>query len=152
MTEKSETPVADMVMGLTTPKLEIRIRDPRPNDWAFISDSYRKSYRDQFPWSSLQQLNLETTRRLIRYRSAPKVRFLVACPPEEEDLILGWVCLGRRNLIHYVFVKQAFRGANVAKRLCSYSSGQMLVVTHWSRACEKINRLYRVLLYEPSKQ
>ena len=152
MTEKSETPIADMVMAFTTPKLEIRVRDPRPGDWAFISDSYRKSYRDQFPWVPLEQVYLETTKRLSRYRSTKGTRFLVACPPHEEDLILGWVCLGRRNLIHYCFVKQAFRGARVAKRLCSYSSGQMLVVTHWSRVCEKINRLHRVLLYEPSKQ
>lgn len=132
--------------------LEIAIREPIPDDWAFISDSYRKSYREQFPWVSTQDLYTETTKRLAKYRSAQNTRFLVACPPNDNAFILGWICLGRRNLVHYLFVKQAFRGANVAKRLLgSPPDDHVTVVTHWSRVCEKINRKGPRLKYEPSK-
>ncbi len=137
---------------LMRPDLEIRIRAPIEGDWAFISDSYRKSYREQYPWVSTQDLYQETTRRLAKYRSSKDTRFLVACDPEDSEFILGWVCLGRRNLVHYLFVKQAFRGAKVAKRLCGTPQGHVFIVTHWSRACEKINRAGPILRYEPSKK
>ena len=42
--------------------------------------------------------------------------FLVAVPPDDNDLISGWGC-GERPVIHFVYVKPPYRGQGVARAL-----------------------------------
>ena len=64
--------------------------------------------------------------RLLRH-SATTVAFL----PEEPDEILGWVCTDG-FILHYVYVKQAYRRRDVATKLLR--ADVMRFCTHETRA------------------
>lgn len=57
----------------------------------------------------------------------------VACDPEDEGNVMGWAC-GFGNVLHYVYVKELFRGHGVARELIAkvreFGGGEPLIVTH----------------------
>ena len=58
----------------------------------------------------------------------------VACDPEDEGNVMGWAC-GMEPVLHYVYVKELFRGHGVARALIAKvrelgSGDEPLIVTH----------------------
>lgn len=132
--------------------LPMSIRPPKPNDWNYILDSWKRSFRETLPWVPGEIFYPHMTQTIDLIRADKSSRFRIGCDPEDEDFIFGWSCLGRSNLIHYCFVRHAFRRAHVAKRLTGLSPSAPASITHWTRAAEKINKAYPgLLIFEPSK-
>ena len=132
--------------------LEISIRAPKTEDWNYILDSWKRSFRETLQWVPGQNFYSHMTNVIEALRSDKSTTFQIACDPEDEAFIFGWACLGRSNLIHYCFVRHAFRRANVAKRVTGLSSNTPASCTHWTRTCEKITKKHPgLLIYEPSK-
>ena len=131
--------------------LEIRVRPPKPEDWNYILDSWKRSFKETLKWVPGEIFFPHLTARIETIRQRRETIFRVACDPDDEDFIFGCACLGRNSLVHYAFTRHAFRRADVAKRITGISSTPT-TVTHWTRICEKVNRKHPgLLIYEPSK-
>lgn len=50
-----------------------------------------------------------------------KAQVKVACLKEDEDVILGYIIFEEPNILHYVFIKEAFRRLDVAKNLIQHA-------------------------------
>jgi hypothetical protein len=76
---------------------------------------------------------------------------LVACDPEDEDVIWGWCCVGGEpcRALHWIFVKYYLRGAGVARALLEAAGLDRgtLVCTHWTRDLDRFHG--RVAEYDP---
>lgn len=48
----------------------------------------------------------------------PNVEILIACLPDDKEVILGYAVL-EKNTIHWIFVKESWRKMGIAKELCS---------------------------------
>ena len=134
--------------------LPIKIRAPIDADWNYIYDSWKRSFKETMPWVPTPNFFRAMGERIEAIKGRRETRFFVACDPDDEEFIFGWGCFGRKNLIHYLFVRQAFRHARVALRLVEMATDtkKPIAFTHWTRVCEKLNRKHRgALRYEPSK-
>ena len=130
------------------------IRPAEKDDWAYIMDSWKKSYHDQgadnrsvpghIYWPN-QHARIEDLRRNAA------VSFRVAADPEDSSFIWGWACVEGETL-HYVFVRASAQGQGVAKLLL-VGMPRPLACTHWTKAAEAYSRKRPgVVLYEPSRR
>lgn len=102
------------------PGLELITSRPyEPNDRAFILASWLKGMYYGDSWFSFIPKNIFMAAYhnfLERLLDAPGVEIKVACLKEDPQVILGYaVCAN--TVIHWVFVKKAWRGIGVAKML-----------------------------------
>lgn len=101
------------------------IRKAEQVDYAFITDSWMKSTRDE-PWSGVIPNNMamavlvETIRQLVTRGAV----IHVACNPERENQVIGWLCSepGRNGerVVHHMYTKRTFRRMGVAKQLLAH--------------------------------
>lgn len=102
------------------------IREAKDSDMDFIYSSWLKSFREShyagvIPMNAYYKVYSPILKGLIFDR--PGARILVATNPEEDDPrheLLGWIARepGKlMNVLHYVYVKEAFRRHGVAKAL-----------------------------------
>tara|TARA_R110000765_G_C18786568_1_gene592008 strand:- start:331 stop:900 length:570 start_codon:yes stop_codon:yes gene_type:complete len=134
--------------------LPIKIRAPQDKDWNYIYDSWKRSFKETMPWVPAKNFFQGMGERIEAIKNRKETRFFVACDPDDENFIFGWGCFGRGNLVHYVFVKQAFRHARTAARLVAIATdtNKPIAFTHWTRVCEKLSKTHLgSLKYEPSK-
>lgn len=125
------------------------LRGPVEDDWAFIRDSWKKSYRDSerhvpahIYWPNISN----EVDNYIRH-----AQFRIACDPEDSDFIWGWSCI-EGGLLHYVFIRNSSRGQGVARMLV-HGLPRPLACTHWSEAAEGIAKKYPgELVYQPSRR
>lgn len=132
------------------PKLRQVVQD----DWAYILDSWKKSYRelgaDQHVPAHLYWP--EMTARIERLRENPAVEFRIAADPDDHDFIWGWACVEGRMIVHYVFVRASAQGQGVARMLCA-DVPKPMVVTHWTKVAEAVHKKKPgSLLFEPSRR
>lgn len=132
--------------------LPVRLRGYLHEDQACIAWAWLHSYRAS-SWARLmhpntygrtQRVIIET---LLSYAQDDKypTQLLVACSPEDEHQIYGWLCgetQARRVLLHYVWVKSPYRRQGVASLLASQLVGgeAPVVVSHSSDQAVRIVR------------
>jgi len=98
-------------------KIPFKIRDPKGDDLALILNSWLRSDRDNGRNRFMSQ---ETYFDGFRGECVSKLEsgfVTVACNPADEDQIYGWAAATEGGTVHYVYVKQAFRGYGVGKAL-----------------------------------
>ena len=135
---------------MTKPPLELRIRPEARTDLHFILSSWKRSYFEALPWLDSDTYYPMISERIDALRHSPRTITTVACSVEDDDFIFGWTCRSG-DLVHYVFVRQAFRGARVASRLTPPSTHEPIRTTHWTRPCEAYAiRNPGRLIYTPS--
>jgi predicted GNAT family acetyltransferase len=84
------------------------------------------------------------------------VKVFVACPKDDIETILGYlVCEpdSDKQIIHFVFVKDAFRGLGVARALVEASQIDINKIhfTHWTYPVDEFIRKYPDIIYDPYK-
>jgi ribosomal protein S18 acetylase RimI-like enzyme len=131
--------------------LPVRVRGYLHEDQACIAWGWLHSYRSS-PWARLmhpatyaktQRVIIET---LLSYAQDEKypTQLLVACSPDDEHQIYGWLCgeMQRpRALLHYVWVKSTFRRQGIASLLVRQLVGDAAVVV--SHASDQAVRIVR---------
>ena len=153
-TPPNPTPSKNNLVLQNRTTLPIKLRDPVDGDWNYIYDSWKRSFKETMPWVPTSNFFRAMGERVEAIKGRKETRFFIACDPEDEGFIFGWGCFGRKNLIHYIFVKQAFRHAQVAGRLVDHATNtnKPIAFTHWTRVCERLNKKHPgALRYEPSK-
>lgn len=132
------------------------IRPPLPADRALIIDSWQKSFLGQSRKCPHGNSDMSRVRRgdyfdgqerlidaIFRH---PSTVVRVACSPEDESFIWGWVCAAPSlRLLHFVYTSSGhcedepiFRQQGIATRLMREVFGEefkreRLTLTHWTR-------------------
>lgn len=131
-----------------------RIRQLIKDDWAYILDSWKKSYRElgseQHIPKHLYWPNQHAEIEFLKVN--PDVEFRIAADPDDKDFIWGWACIESKAIVHYVFVRASAQGQGVAKLLLA-DIPRPVVATHWTKLAEAIHRDHPgSLLFEPSRR
>ena len=119
-------------MGKTTPLAPYVLRPGQAGDRGFVIDTWLQTYRrsqfaDPIPdfcyWSRFGHVGLVE-------EMAETAMFTVACLPGDERFIYGWSCSDPvSGALHYVFVRQEYRGQGFGTLLMGERS-RPLKITH----------------------
>jgi GNAT superfamily N-acetyltransferase len=134
-------------------KLVPTLRTVVQDDWAYIMDSFKKSYRElgEEQYIPAHLYWPEVTNRLENWRQDKGVEFRIAADPEDSNFIWGWSCV-EGPVLHYVFVRKSAQGQGVARMLTA-DLPRPIACTHWTKIAEEVHRKHRgQLLYEPSRR
>jgi hypothetical protein len=97
-----------------------RIRQAVPGDVAFLSSTWKQQYKfesvwaNRIRWSVFANGHDRVVQRLLSRSSA-----LIACDPETEDEIFGYLVYESQpdKLLHFAYTKPAFRHAGIFRSL-----------------------------------
>lgn len=142
--------------------LNIAIRLGKPDDMPFIYSSWLKSYKQSFAAKDItNSVYYYHHHKLIENIVDDGGKVLVACDPTDDQVIYGYfiyTLLPKFAVpcLHYVYVKQPFRGLGVAKAMLTESkidTSKLSVCTHMSGigklAAEKYNFVYNPYIVYP---
>ena len=136
------------------------VRPSSASDEAFIFASWLRNFQksglhsEKIPRSVLMRKHHAVIERLL---ARPTVGVLIAHPKGDPDTIVGWLVWERsgadteRPVVHYVYVKGAFRKYGIARQLLE-SAGlrpNSLAFSHWTLAVNVLVRKYPGLVYDP---
>jgi hypothetical protein len=133
---------------------QVKIREAIPTDINFIYSCWLRSYRND------SDIGLSVTKTVffdsyqqiidgILNRSTTKV--FVACKPDEPTTIFGFlVAESSVKILHYCFIKDAFRGFGLANLLFQEafldSKKSEVIITHKTYTCKSLCDCF---LYNP---
>jgi hypothetical protein len=126
------------------------IRNATGADLPFIYSTWMKSYRYD---SNLAQGCRNTIffpeySRVIDYiLSQEDTKALVACSPEENEVIFGYL-VHQPHILHYAFTKEAFTQFGIAKALLDHAGGATYY-THRTHISKQISDAHPELIYNP---
>ena len=127
---------------MTSPVLPITIRPLIANDLNFVYDTWLMSYRNTLmPEGGARDKFYRMMRKRVSMLLLRGAKALVAVDPSEPDYIYGFIC-AEENLLHYVYVKDAYRGNGVSLQLTAEAGlggASPLFCTHWSTAFDRIS-------------
>jgi hypothetical protein len=98
--------------------VEPLLRKASPEDLPFVLDATRRSLRDRYPWVHVPEREwaAEIHPRLVALTNTSHT--VIACDPDATDVIWGFaICEPESRVLHYVYVKYAFRGWGIARAL-----------------------------------
>lgn len=102
--------------------VELPVRAMREGDLAFVVDSWKRSYEGAAAVAGCdhEHYRVEMTRTIKRLVGRPEVEVRILTAPDDDDHLLGFAAFTRSGPsaeLHYVYVKQDFRGSGYARRL-----------------------------------
>lgn len=95
--------------------LVLVVRPGVADDLGYVIDTWGRSLRGEYPDARTTDF-VDGVRRGIDRRLRDGAKVFVVHPNGESDLILGWACVDG-PIVHYVYVRQAYRRLGVARRL-----------------------------------
>lgn len=125
-----------------------RIREGKAEDIPFVLNSLLKRYRDAIPIRLVtDRVYYENQHHVVTHiMQSPGAKLLVACDPEHENTIFGY-CLAEDLtpdwvLLHFAYVKGAFRRFGLAKDLIKQAIGSATKVqyTHSMKSVKWLNK------------
>lgn len=107
-----------MTASTTQPAAPVVVREAGPGDLNFILKSWLMAVRNtsHLSWGIANARYFAGEQILIK-RTLAKARTLVACLPDDPELVLGFVVCEPPALCHFVYVKAALRRQGVARVL-----------------------------------
>lgn len=113
--------------------MQVKYRPHKETDLNFIFATLLKSYRYSNPQARVVE-------KKTYYENGSKEwaaclhhggKIVVACADDDEDLIIGFVVYSG-NVLHYLYVKAAFRRAGIGKSLYDKTEMPLDYYTHWT--------------------
>lgn len=120
-------------------------------DGNFIYHSWGNSYRDAAlgAWGDIPKA---TYYKRVRARIDALIRrgaeIKLAVDPDDPNIILGWMC-AEAPVLHYVYVKEAYRGQGIAMTLLAavgLAAQKILPCSHWTPFAEQVAAKHPALL------
>lgn len=132
---------------------EIQLREFNPEtDRAFVLASWLKSYKlSEFAHAIPSRVYYTWHQKIIdQILSVPTNQVTIVCDPDDSSHILGFMVNNTQTpIIHYIYVKHAFRRRGLAAYLMSLMPpSENLVCTHKPKLWVKLSRQYK-LSYNP---
>lgn len=92
----------------------MRIREARDGDFGFILDTWRRSFEGAAAVAGADPNHLFTELAIVVGRAVkrPGSVVRVACDPEDDDVLLGFVAVNGTEL-HYAYVKRDLRNHGI---------------------------------------
>ncbi len=117
-----------------TDSLEFSIRKGAESDYGFVADSWVQTLRGASKEARAIPKELFFPHEHERIGLLlPTCDLRVAGPPEDEVTIYGFSVCGR-GVVHFTYVKSAFRKLGIARALLKdYEANRLTVSTSWSR-------------------
>lgn len=118
-----------------------RIRPAVEADLPFVVHSWLHSYASTGAKASSSSVYWDHHPNLVK-AALGRSSVLVACPDDDPESILGWICIdrvGKHGLIHYVYVKHPFRRLGIASALLAPLRPVPMCITHKTSVTEKMN-------------
>lgn len=103
-------------------------RPARAEDRALVFSSWLRSYRASVSSAIPAPIYFDGHHALIE-RLIDRWPPIIACPSDDLDTICGWACGDGGSTLHYVYVKEAYRGNGVCRGLLA-GYRDPLTVTH----------------------
>ena len=109
--------------AVAEPEAAWRIRRMQPGDLHFVLDSWLRSHRPDHPNLKQQQFFTLFRPLVTKVLAKPETRVLVACDPEDERHIVGWLAYTPpidpidRTTVHYAYVRSVYRGYGCGRAL-----------------------------------
>ena len=118
------------------------IRKANPSDISFIYSTWLKSYRHN---SAVGKSGIRKSVYFENYREVvdhllQKSTVFVACLPDELDVVLGYLVFEER-VIHYCFVKEAFRLLEIATDLIRFADFPQNKETYYTHVTNNLSRV-----------
>lgn len=129
---------------------DFAIRPAAPDDMAFVIDAWLEGYWMDGPFSLVMPKSTWWPRwhRVIENILADeRTRTVIACLGERPDQLMGFACSRPPDILHWVYVKQAFRGNGIARELLHARLGRAFC-SHWSDAASGVAQRFG-LSYDP---
>lgn len=130
----------------------IKIRPAVASDKSLILSTFLKSlyYSNDFYGQIDQKAYFDGYGRVIEHLLQKSVlRPLVACLADEPEVVLGWALVEpEASVIHYCYVKKAWRNQGIAKQLVQ--GLELKICTHLTKAGNAI-RLKKSITFNPFK-
>lgn len=130
----------------------VAVRPAITDDIAFIFSTWLHNFKSgslfakRIPYSVF----FENHHRVLEHILArPEVQALVACPSDSPDTIVGYL-IHEENLVHYIYVKGAFRKLGVGRALAVAAKLDLekVVCSHWTFVADELAKKWK-LLYNP---
>lgn len=131
-----------------------KIRIACGEDLNFLYSTWLNSYRcdSLIGRSTKKSIFFDEYKRVLdSILSATKTETLIACLPQDEKVILGYLVF-EEGILHYVFTKQDFRRMGIARSLFSVAFGDGVSLpshTHLTRTGREILKSQSGLTYNP---
>lgn len=112
--------------------LPIKIRKAGSEDIDYITSTWLRSVYDYQKRDMKKDVFFPNHNRLIKER-LPFLKCLVACNPEDENQIYGYVVYNNPKTLHFAYTKSYYRKLSVFKKLmdeAQLSGGETVSVTH----------------------
>lgn len=116
-------------------------RSLEPEDYNCILSDWAKSYKGS-PWAGTVSNNHwhRTVKDTIDSLLSRGASVLLAVADDDTTQILGWVCYEKSAsgvfVLHYIFVKDDFRGDGIAPSLLAKAGNEPCIHTHKTRDCK----------------
>lgn len=119
--------------------LEFKIRKAKSEDIDYITATWLRSTYEVHKHEYKKDVFFPNHNRMIKER-LPFLKCIVACNPEDEDQIYGYMVFNSPSILHYAFTKSFFRGFGVFSGLLKESGIDMkeIYVTHKAPSYEKL--------------
>ena len=127
------------------------IRDAVANDISFIYDTWLNSYKhDSAVGKSIRSGIYYNEYRFVIDSILEHSKVSVACKVDEPNVIYGYL-VSSPNVIHYIFVKDAFRRFDIATTLLAsqFKQGEGVQYTHKTFMISDYIDKYPMLTYNP---
>lgn len=120
-------------------KLPIRMRSISDADINFVFNSWLKSFKGSPMYKHVENTIYFQNHHKLLQQCIMKSQVILACDENDLSQILGYVVADKIDgilTIHYVYVKQAFRGLGVAKMLMQEVGFDRKVATIYTHGTE----------------
>lgn len=127
-------------------KLEFNVRKAKAKDLDFITATWLNNYYDTQKRDIKKDIFMPNHNRMIKER-LPFMKCLVACNPEDEDQIYGYLVYNTPNTVHYGYTKSYFRRFGVFSKLLEVAGIQApITVTHKAPAYKALEDKFSFIL------
>ena len=126
------------------------VRDYKPNDKAFIMATFLRGlyYGDSWFSQIPKDIFMDNYKRVAEaIVDNPQNNIKIACLREDEDVIIGYSVLSADfSVIHWVFVKSAFRLQGIGRALVPQNPSS---VSHLSEVGKKLLPRFKDCVFNP---
>ena len=133
---------------------EVSIRAVRDTDMALVYSTWLRSYRfnSNFAKKLSNKVYYEWHHKVIERLFGRGAFCLMACDASDNNIVFGYL-VGERsgigNIIHFIYIKKAFRGLGIMRQLLSASGLSFNIFSHYTEFCDEYLKKHEGMEYNP---
>lgn len=135
--------------------LPIKLRDPQADDFSFVFNSWLMSNQENEDSKRMKKSTYFKIYKQILDSVLVKANILVACNPDDEAQVYGYLVYNRLDLlvVHYIYVKYTYRKLGIARAMLKHLEPEVpdkqFICTFANRVYDRKKQHYNVI-YDPS--